>query len=38
MHGMPLCISLAEDNTENKVHTPDPQTLDYWKKLKNSMD
>lgn len=35
MHGMPLCISLAEDNTENKVHTPDPQTLDYWKKLKN---
>jgi len=35
MHGMPLAISLADDNIENKVHTPDAQTLDYWKKLKN---
>jgi arginase len=34
MHGMPLCVSLAEDNTENKVHTPDAQTLEMWKKLK----
>ncbi len=35
MHGMPLCISLADDNIENQLHNPDPQTLDYWKKLKN---
>ena len=35
MHGMPLAISLAEDNIENQVHNPDPQTLEYWKKLKN---
>jgi len=35
MHGMPLAISIADDNVENQVHTPDPQTLDVWKKLKN---
>jgi len=34
MHGMPLAISLAEDNIENQVHTPDNQTLEFWKKLK----
>ncbi len=35
MHGMPLAISLGEDNIENQLHNPDPTTLDYWKKLKN---
>jgi arginase len=35
MHGMPLAIALAEDNMENQVHSPDTQTLEYWKKLKN---
>jgi arginase len=35
MHGMPLAISLGEDNTDNQVHTPDAQTLEAWKKLKN---
>jgi len=35
MHGMPLAISLADDNVENQVHSPDPQTLEIWKKLKN---
>jgi len=35
MHGMPLAISLAEDNIDNQVHNPDPQTLDFWNKLKN---
>lgn len=35
MHGMPLAISLSEDNIDNQVHNPDPQTLDLWKKLKN---
>ncbi len=35
MHGMPLAISLGEDNIDNQVHTPDAQTLEAWKKLKN---
>jgi arginase len=35
MHGMPLSISLAEDNIEHRAHNPDATTLDYWKKLKN---
>src|ERR1700759_5576129 len=32
MHGMPLAVALAEDNVENQVHNPDPQTLEYWNK------
>ncbi len=35
MHGMPLCVSLAEDNAENQMHSPDKSTLEYWNKLKN---
>ena len=35
MHGMPLAISIADDNKESKVHSPDPETQDYWNKLKN---
>jgi arginase len=35
MHGMPLSISLADDNVENKVHNPDQQTLELWDKLKD---
>ena len=35
MHGMPLSVSLAEDNVENQVHTPDSKTLELWHKLKN---
>lgn len=35
MHGMPLAISLGEDNIEEQVHTPDANTLDNWNKLKN---
>jgi arginase len=35
MHGMPLAISLGEDNIANQVHNPDPQTLEYWNKLKS---
>jgi len=34
MHGMPLSISLAEDNIASQVHNPDAQTLEYWNKLK----
>lgn len=35
MHGMPLAASLAEDNIDSQVHNPDPQTVDYWNKIKN---
>jgi arginase len=35
MHGMPLAAALGEDNTDNQVHNPDPQTIDYWNKIKH---
>lgn len=35
MHGMPLAISLGEDNIESKVHNLDPETINVWNKLKN---
>jgi arginase len=35
MHGMPLATALGEDNIENQVHNPDPQTIELWNKLKN---
>jgi len=38
MHGMPLATALAEDNLDNKVHNPDPKTLELWEKLKNLGD
>ncbi|HYH57287.1 MAG TPA: arginase, partial [Anseongella sp.] len=35
MHGMPVAISLDEDNIESKLHTPDQETLNFWYQLKN---
>jgi arginase len=35
MHGMPLAAALDEDNLENRVNNPDPETVEYWEKLKN---
>ena len=35
MHGMPLAISLAEDNLDCQVHQPDEITLKIWNELKN---
>jgi arginase len=35
MHGMPLCISMAEDNLDKAVNKPDEETIEYWNKLKN---
>jgi arginase len=35
MHGMPLATALNEDNLENAVHDIDPETKQYWDKLKN---
>jgi arginase len=35
MHGMPLSISIGEDNEENKVHQLDEKTRKEWDQLKN---
>jgi arginase len=35
MHGMPMAISLAEDNMEYRVNKPTPVVLEYWEKLKS---
>jgi arginase len=34
MHGMPLAITIGEDNMENAVHEVDEETARYWNKLK----
>jgi arginase len=34
MHGMPLAVSLNEDNMANKMNKPDKDTIDMWNKLK----
>jgi arginase len=34
MHGMPLSISIAEDNEESKVHELDEKTVKLWEQLK----
>jgi len=35
MHGMPLALSINEDNDECAVHTLDPETTKFWNGLKN---
>ncbi|SFO57848.1 arginase [Chitinophaga sp. YR627] len=35
MHGMPVAISIAEDNLECKVHDVDANTIKTWDALKN---
>ncbi len=35
MHGMPLAVSLGEDNLDCQVRKIDKVTLDYWERLKN---
>lgn len=35
MHGMPLSISIAEDNEDCKVHEVDAKTVELWNKLKS---
>lgn len=35
MHGMPMAISLGEDNTDCSIHRLDDSTTNYWEKLKN---
>lgn len=35
IHGMPMAISLGEDNVESKINKPDQETVNYWYQLKN---
>ena len=35
MHGMPLAVSLGEDNIENKVNDLDYETIELWEMVKN---
>lgn len=34
IHGMPIAVSLAEDNIANKMNKPDKETIDLWARLK----
>ena len=34
LHGMPIAVSLGEDNSNNKVNKPDAETVELWNKLK----
>ena len=34
VHGMPIAVSLAEDNSVNRMNKPDKDTVDLWNKLK----
>lgn len=36
MHGMPMAVSIAEDNRESKVHELDEKTAKQWEQLKNT--
>jgi len=35
VHGMPIAVSIAEDNIESKINKPDQETINYWYQLKN---
>ena len=35
LHGMPLAISMADDNPNQKINKPAKETVDNWEKLKN---
>lgn len=34
MHGMPLAIALQDDNRACQIHSPDPETLFFWERMK----
>lgn len=36
MHGMPLAVSLDEDNIESSLNKPGQETLNFWYQLKNA--
>ena len=35
MHGMPLAMSLAEDNLAQRTNNPDDNTIEFWERCKN---
>jgi len=35
IHGMPLATALGTDNLDSQINEPNPNTVDYWAKLKN---
>ena len=35
MHGMPLAISLAEDNLAQRINNPDENTIEFWEQFKS---
>jgi arginase len=35
MHGMPMAVSIGEDNLESAIHKPDDATVQAWNRLKN---
>jgi arginase len=35
MHGMPLAMSLAEDNLAQRMNNPDEATIEFWEQCKN---
>src|SRR5690606_40461488 len=35
VHGMPIAVSLDEDNLAHKINKPDQETINYWFQLKN---
>ena len=34
VHGMPIAVSLAEDNSANRMNKPDKDTVELWNRLK----
>jgi arginase len=35
MHGMPMAVSIGEDNLESAIHKPEDNTVQAWNRLKN---
>lgn len=35
LHGMPMATALNEDNREEQINEPLPETIEFWGKLKN---
>lgn len=36
VHGMPLAMTIAEDNTESQINSPKESTIEIWNKLKGT--
>ncbi len=35
LHGMPMAVSINEDNKADSIHELDAETISYWERLKN---